>query len=331
MSIVSTLEDGTGAPDLAIDLGTCNTRIYARGSGLIADEPSVVMVSRDTGKVEAVGVAAANCPIDNRSHDLVFPLRAGVITDIEAASALLRPMLNRARILGLDHPNVLACAPTDAGIGEREAIVEAARRAGARDVMIAAEPLAAAIGVGMDQSSERAQMIVDVGDGVTDLAIIRDGAVISSAAIRTACSDVVRNVQWMVADRYGLDLHRREADKLLRRMGAIHFRYPSTTCLTEGEDCETRKNRAARIMGEDLADAIDPVLTTIVDFIGGATRQLPADVSKEIFESSLYLSGGGACLYGLSYLIAVETGLEVRLANDPLRAVINGAKRMLGR
>lgn len=316
-------------PDLAIDLGTCNTRIYARGAGLIADEPSVVAVSRETGEVEAIGLDASNRPIDKRSHELVFPLRAGVIADVEAASALLRPMLSRARTLGLDHPNVLACTPTDAGAAEREAVVEAVRSAGARQVVIAPEPLAAAIGVGMDLSSEMAQIIVDVGDGVTDLAIIRGGAVIHSAAIRTACSDVIREVQWMVSDRYGLELRRREAEQLLRRMGAIHFRYPSTTCLTEGEDCETGLSRSARISGEDLAEAIDPVLTTIVDFIGNATRRLSKGLSHEISDSNLYLSGGGACLYGLSYLIAVETNLEVRLAKDPLRAVINGARRLI--
>ncbi|HYE76236.1 MAG TPA: rod shape-determining protein, partial [Blastocatellia bacterium] len=172
-------------PDVAIDLGSANTRLYAHGRGLIADEPSIVKMRSDNGRIEAVGISAA-FSFKSANHAFISPVSSGVVKDIKAASALLAPLMRRARGIGLIKPRVLACAPTDACEEERAALIEATRRAGASAVVLAPEPLAAAIGVGMEVELPHAQMIIDIGDGVTDIAVIRSGELIITDAVRTA-------------------------------------------------------------------------------------------------------------------------------------------------
>ncbi|MGH9802310.1 MAG: rod shape-determining protein, partial [Blastocatellia bacterium] len=202
-AITAGLRKLVAPPDLAIDLGTANTRLYALGHGLIANEPSLIRFQQYTGEVEAVGAQAAWLSSNDPYSPTVSPLHAGVVADIEAASSLLKPFLKRAQRFGLFKPRVLACAPTDACEEERAALIEAAQRAGASEVYIAPEPLAAAIGAGMDVASHYAQMIVDIGDGVTDIAVVRSGSLILTSAVRTACSDLRNAVAQMVSFRHG--------------------------------------------------------------------------------------------------------------------------------
>ena len=172
-SITAGLRKFVAPPDLALDLGTANTRLYAVGHGLIADEPSMIHVQPETGAVEAVGARAAWLACHDPYANSVSPLHAGVVVDVEAATSLLKPFLQRAQRLGFFKPRALACAPTDACKEEREALIEATRRAGASAVVVVPEPLAAAIGAGLDIASPYAQMLVDIGDGVTDIAVWR--------------------------------------------------------------------------------------------------------------------------------------------------------------
>src|SRR5262245_64323369 len=209
------------APDLAIDLGTANTRLYARGHGLIADEPTLIKIQPETGAVEAVGARAARLSKLDRFAYAVSPLHAGVVADVEAASSLLKFFLSRAQRLGILRPRALACAPTDACEEERAALIEATKRAGAAAVVVVPEPLAAAIGAGLDISSPYAQMLVDIGDGVTDIAIIRSSTLIQTSAVRTACSDLQRAISQMVAFQYGVLLYPPEAERLTHLVGAI--------------------------------------------------------------------------------------------------------------
>lgn len=329
LTFFSDLRKAIADPDVAIDLGTANTRLYASGRGLIADEPSIVKMRSDTGAIEAVGISAA-FSFRSANHAFVSPLSSGVVKDVKAATALLTPLLKRARRIGLIRPRVLACAPTDACEEEREALIEATRRAGAAAVVLAPEPLAAAIGTGMDVTSDHAQMIVDIGDGVTDIAVIRSGELVVTDAARTACSDLTRAVQWLVADRYGVELYQREAELLIRKVGASRKRqHPASPYIVAGDDFRTGQLRRVGVTGQEVAMAIDPVLKTIVSAIGQSVRKLPPEFSCEVIESGIRLTGGGACLNGITDLVAAETRLEVSAARDPMRAVINGARQML--
>ncbi|MDX2044493.1 MAG: rod shape-determining protein [Acidobacteriota bacterium] len=316
-------------PDLAIDLGTANTRLYALGHGMIADEPSLIRFQPITGEVEAVGNRAAWLANVDPYSPTVSPLHAGVVADIEAASSLLKPFLKRAQRFGLFKPRVLACAPTDACEEERAALIEAAQRAGASEVYVAPEPLAAAIGAGLDVASHYAQMIVDIGDGVTDIAVVRSGNLILTSAVRTACSDLRNAVAQMVSFRHGVLLFPQEADRLMQLIGA-QFDYDQEELLvTSGTDLLSGEPLDLCVSSHDLNEAIEPILDNIVEAIHSTVRRLPEETSCEVIENGICLTGGGAQLQGLPERLAAATSLEVRVADNPMMAVINGARQML--
>jgi rod shape-determining protein MreB len=317
------------APDLAIDLGTANTRLYARGHGLIVDEPTLIKIQPGTGVVEAVGARAARLSKLDQFAYAISPLHAGVVADIEAASSLLKFFLSRAQRLGILRPRALACAPTDACDEEREALIEATRRAGASAVVVVPEPMAAAIGAGLDVSSPYAQMIVDIGDGVTDIAVIRSGALVKSSAVRTACSDLRHCISQTIAFRYGVLLFSDEAERLMRSVGASRDYERERLFLTVGTDLLTGEPMSLCISSHDVVESVEQPLETIIDAVQKAVRELPLEASCEVIESGLCLTGGGAHLQGLSERLAKATSLNVRVADDPMRAVINGACQML--
>lgn len=316
-------------PDIAIDLGTANTRLYARGRGLIADEPSVVTVRPETGQVEAVGTSAAQVRFLKPRQSLISPLRAGVVADVNAAAALLTPLMKRARRFGLIRPRVLACTPTDARAEERQALMEATYKAGAAAVVLAPEPLAAAIGIGMDVSSPYSQMLVDIGDGVTDIAILRSGSLMKTSALRIACSDLVSALQQMVKEDHGVDLFPREALNVIRKVGARPHNSTANVFFPAGTDCQTGLLRRVRLSRAEAFLATAPVLLEIIGFVGKVVRNLPPEISCEVIESGIHLTGGGVCIPGIAERISLETGLAVSPASDPLHAVIRGARRML--
>ncbi|MGE0881924.1 MAG: rod shape-determining protein [Blastocatellales bacterium] len=316
-------------PDLAIDLGTANTRLYALGHGLIADEPSLIRFQPYTGEVEAVGAEAAWLANVDPYSPTVSPLHAGVVADIEAASSLLKPFLKRAQRFGLFKPRVLACAPTDACEEERAALIEAAQRAGASEVYIAPEPLAAAIGAGLDVASHYAQMIVDIGDGVTDIAVVRSGNLILTSAVRTACSDLRNAVAQMVSFRHGVLLFPQEAERLMQLIGASFDYEQEELVVTTGTDLLTGEPLDLCVSSHDLNEAIEPILENIVEAIHNTVRKLPEETSCEVIENGICLTGGGAQLQGLPERLAAATSLDVRVADDPMMAVINGARQML--
>lgn len=329
LSFGTRIRNAIANPDIALDLGTANTRLYAQGRGLLADEPSVVQVRPETGLVEAVGFTASQKPLLERGARLVSPLRSGVIADVDAAAALLKPLIKRASRFGLLRPRVLACAPTDACEAERDALTEAARRAGASAVVLAPEPLAAAIGIGMDISSEHAQMLVDIGDGVTDIAVIRSGELAATAAARTACSDLINVVAKLIAEQHGVNIYSREAQRLIKQVGTGRQKLPATPFVIAGADCDTGLLRRVYVQGEAVAAAMQPVLSVIVNAVSQSLRDLPDELACEVIESGIHLTGGGARLTGMAELLAAETSLDVRPARDPMHAVINGARQML--
>ncbi|MGH9840073.1 MAG: rod shape-determining protein [Blastocatellia bacterium] len=317
------------APDLAIDLGTANTRLYANGRGLIADEPSLVKIQPETGAVEAVGARAARLAKLDPLSSPVSPLHAGVVADVEVATLLLRPMLKRAQRFGFFKPRALTCAPTDACDEERAALVEATRKAGASAVVVVPEPLAAAIGAGLDIALPYAQMLVDIGDGVTDIAVIRSGSLLTTSAIRTACSDLRHSISQMVAFRYGVLPFPREAELLMHRVGALQIYEEERLFTTAGTDLLTGRSITLCVSSYDIMEAIQPALDTIIEAIHRMVRDLPLRTSCEVIENGICLTGGGAQLRGISARLAKETSLDVRTAKDPMRAVIKGARQML--
>jgi rod shape-determining protein MreB len=328
-SLVTGWRNLLAPPDLAIDMGTANTRLYAPGRGIIADEPTLIKIQPETGAVEAVGTRAARLAKLDQFSNSVSPLHAGVVADIDAASSLLETFLKRAQRFGIFKPRTLACAPTDACDEERAAMVEATRRAGASAVVVVPEPLAAAIGAGLDVASPYAQMLVDIGEGVTDIAVIRSGTLITTSAVRTACGDLRNSVSQVIAFRYGVLLFPEEAQRLMHMVGAVQDYEHERLFLTAGSDMLTGSAISLCVSSQDVMEAIESPLEMIIRAIHNTVRDLPLQTSCEVIENGICLTGGGAYLQGISARLAKSTSLDVRVADDPMRAVINGARQML--
>jgi rod shape-determining protein MreB len=315
---------------LAIDLGTANTRLFATGQGLVAEEPSLVSIQAMTGRVAAVGREAVQMAIEGGEILPLSPLHSGVIADVEAASLLLRHLLERTQRQGILKPRALVCAPTDAREEEKALLIEATRRAGASAVTVVPEPLAAAIGVGLDVASPYAQMLVDIGDGVTDIAVIRSGELILTSAVRTACSDLHRAISRRVAVGHGVQLSPQEAERLTRRLGQlVDDQEGEKVYLTQGMDVGRGESVSLGVSGEEILCALEPILEAILAAIVSTFDRLPAETSCEVIENGIWVTGGGALLPRLTQRLAKATSLEIQLAKDPLRSVILGACQML--
>jgi|GEM_PF-398856 len=309
-------------PNIAIDLGNANTRIYSCESGMIAEERSLVQTVSQKARSQNLDLL-----IDYLNTQLVFsPLRGGVVVDSRTAVALLKPLFKRARKT-LRSPASLACAPTDASESERRLLAEAVLQAGASRVAIVPEPLTAAIGAGIDTSSPHSQLLIDIGDGVTDMAVIRNGRLVFTFALRIACSDLHKAVRSAIISKHRVYPCSTEVEKLMYEIDVTPPIQSALERLTtvKGIDIVKRREVIIEISHEDTLGAITPIVSRILKMIQTALKRLPEDVGCEVLESGICLTGGGSCIRGMDKLIALKTGLEARVAADPLHAVINGA------
>lgn len=284
-------------PDLAVDLGTATTRVSPASGAFVFAMPS---------KVGGESV-----------------LDAGVIVDRERAVELLRPMLQTATRFGVTRPRVVACAPTDANQEERASVTEAVRRSGASAVTVVPEPLAAAVGSGIDVSSRYSRMVVDIGHGVTDCAVIRSGQIVTSSALRVACAELERALIRYALESHGITLSSEVARALVSRV-SFDPAIPATGTIELG-------GAGLRVLvpADEIVAALAPVHGTIVGSISSFLRGLPARTGVEIIESGIDLTGGGALLRGMAESIAAATRIEVRTVSDALGAVVRGARKMI--
>lgn len=291
-------------PDLAIDVGTAVTRLCAKSSVVLERESFV----RDQLGEQQLRRAA---------------LRRGVVCDIAAAAEVIEPMLAK---FGphRERPGVLVCTPSDALRTEREALVEAVTEAGATVVRVVPEPLAAAIGSGLDVSGEQARMIADIGDGVTDIAVLARGGVLHSEAIRTGCSDIRRTITEWLEWHHGLVIDHDEAHSIL-----LDFCNAARRAQFEIGGAIAGRRALLHFRRDDLGAVIEPAIDTIAFFVATMFRRLPENVAAEILQSGMMIAGGGAKLDLLVERIERATGLTTDRPSDPLHCVIAGARSML--
>lgn len=327
MALLSKIRAIFSVPDIAIDLGTANTRVFVFGSGMVVDTPTVVRVDR---RQKLIGLKSPPRR-DNSAQDgeFVMPVRNGVIKNVPAATFFLKTLLKRIRRFDFSPPRVIVCAPGDVSDAERAALIEVVGQAGASAATVVAEPLAAAIGAGLDMSSLYAQMLVDLGDGVTDIAVIRDGNLIQTAATRTAAgSHLHLAVQKMAAERYGARISRKDTEILTRKLGSV-YQDPVPDSLKIYGIADGNREIQITVESLDVCEAIRPVVNAIVESICRAVREMSPDACAEVIETGICLTGGVAELPGLAELIAEKTSLAVELAPTPMYSVIDGASRML--
>lgn len=285
-----------GSPDLAIDLGTATTRVAGRRD-CISLRPSV--------------------------SQNIHALNRGVIVNVRATTELLRPMMQKRLRGRLGRLRVLACAPSDVSVLERQMVRSCILEAGASSVIMVPEPLAAAVGAGLDIGSKYAKFLVDFGDGVTDCAVIRDGQIVASLAERVGCSDLRQVVQSFAKLTIGIDLPPSEAERLLRTLGLRREGFETCQGLAGGAPVQ------ARLRVADLHEELRPVIDRMLAPVQTLLRTLPASIGAEVIEDGIFLTGGGALLPGMREAVAEQSAIDTRVVPDPIGSVICGARRML--
>ena len=320
--MISRIKQFLSQPCIAVDLGTANTRVYSSELDRISEKPSTI---------PQAGKSGAN-PISDEyivylnSKLVTTPLRGGVIVDVGNAVLLLKSLMRENRT-GLRNPISLASAPTDASAKERERLTKVIKNAGASHVVIIPEVWAAAIGAGMDVNRPQAQAVIDIGEGVTDLAVIKDGRIIFNSAVRTACSDLQRAVRSAIVAKYKVCIFADEAQRLTHKVSLISDEAESDSAKrirVSGMDILKGCKVDIDVYEQDIVSALKPVITSILKMIERALKKLPATELHQVWESGIYLTGGGACITGIDRLIASRTNLDVRISNDPIHSVING-------
>ena len=312
--------------DLAIDLGTATTQVHVRGRGVVLDEPTLVAVDTGTGRLVAAGSAAHE--MLGRTPERVLtlrPLADGVITDAEVTEQLLTSFVGRVRPSRLVRPRAVVCVPSGVTAVERRALEDAALRCGARRVYVLEEAVAAAIGAGLPVESAAASMVVDIGGGTTDVAVIALGGVVNARSLRVGGDEVDEAVVAGVRQAHDLLLGERTAEHITTAVGSVWPLATELTTRVRGRDLTTGLPRTVELGSEEVRRMIEPVTTQVVEVVRSVLDVCPPELSGDLLDSGVVLTGGGARLRGWAERLRHELGIPVRLADDPQHAVIRGA------
>jgi rod shape-determining protein MreB and related proteins len=315
--------------DLGIDLGTANTLVHVRNRGILLREPSVVAMHRDTGDVIGVGAEAKRMLGRTPGSIMaVRPLKDGVIADFDQTEKMLRYFIAKVhRRTALVHPAVVVGVPSGVTEVEKMAVIQAARRAGAREAMTIEEPMAAAIGAGLPVETPTGSMIVDIGGGTTEVAVISLGDVVTSRSIRVAGDEIDEAIVSYVKREYRLLIGDRTAEEAKIEIGSAYPLEEELTFEVRGRDVYSGLPRSARITSEEVRHAISEPVNQIVDAVKSTLEQTPPELAADIMDRGICLAGGGALLRGLDMLISAETQMPVHIADDPLTCVAIGTGR----
>jgi rod shape-determining protein MreB and related proteins len=325
---------GLFSNDLAIDLGTATTLIYEKGRGIVCCEPSVVAVQMDqrgVQKVLAVGIEAKEMLGRTPGHiEAVRPLRDGVIADFEVTEAMLRYFITKVhRRKTLVKPRIIICVPFGITQVEKRAVKESAECAGAREVFLIEEPMAAAIGAGLPVIEPSASMVVDIGGGTTEVAVISLAGIVYSRSVRVAGDKMDEAIMAYLKRKYNLAIGEQTAEKIKIRIGNAYPSEDVDFVEVKGRDLVAGVPRTVEINSDEIRDALSEPINVIVQAVMKALEYTPPELSADIIDKGIVLTGGGAQLKNLDVLIREETGLPVMVSDDPVSAVVLGSGKAL--
>ncbi|MEL6193707.1 MAG: rod shape-determining protein [Bacteroidota bacterium] len=315
--------------DIAIDLGTANTLIMYNDE-VVVDQPSIVAVDRMTGKVIAIGSEAQQ--MHEKTHEkykTIRPLRDGVIADFTVAEHMIRGMIkminNRKRFFSTSYRMVI-CIPSGITEVEKRAVKDSAEQAGAKEVYLIAEPMAAAIGIGLNVKEPTGHMIVDIGGGTTEIAVIALSGIVTDQSIRIAGDEFNDDILDYMRKQHNMLIGERSAEKIKIEVGAAlpELENPPEPIEIRGKDLMTGIPKTIQVTFREVSHALNKSITKIEDAILKALESTPPELSADIYERGIHLTGGGAALRGLDIRLAEKTKLPIHLAEDPLRAVVRG-------
>ncbi|MEZ7956726.1 MAG: rod shape-determining protein [Rubritalea sp.] len=318
------------ANDIGIDLGTANTLVIVKDQGIVLREPSVVAVKAGTNIVLAVGDDAKRM-LGRTPGDIVAirPLKDGVIADFEVTEAMLRHFIKKANNNRRSNPRVVIAIPSGITEVERRAVRESAEQAGAREVFLIEEPMAAAIGVGLPVQEASGCMIVDIGGGTTEVALISLAGIVYSRSVRTAGDELDEAIISYMKRAYNLMIGERTAEEIKIRLGSAIELPKELTMDVKGRDLVAGLPKTMKISSEEIREAIADPLSTIIDAVRTTLERCPPELAADLVDRGLTLAGGGALLKGLDRRLKMETGLPVHIADDPLSAVAEGTGKAL--
>ena len=317
--------------DIGIDLGTANTLVYMRGKGIVMREPSVVAVDVKNDVVMAVGSEAKEMiGRTPGSISAMRPLKDGVIADFDVTSEMLKHFIKQAvRSTFFSRPRVIVCIPSGVTEVERRAVDEAARAAGAKDVALIAEPMAAAIGAGLHVEEAAGCMVVDIGGGTSEVAVISLGDIVTSCSVRTAGDDFDEAIISYIKKKYNLLIGERTAEDIKIKIGSAFPYEDETSMEVKGRNLVDGLPKNITITSEEVREALADPVSAIVDAIRSTLESTPPELSADIIDNGIMLTGGGALLRGLDVLINRETGMPVHVADTPLDCVAEGTGQCL--
>ena len=317
--------------DLAIDLGTANTLIYVRGQGVVLDEPSVVAINANDGRPVAVGLEAKRMMGRTPNHiKAIRPLKDGVIADFEVCEKMLRYFIQKVHASRWSKPRMVICVPSGITGVEQRAVQDAAEYAGARKpVHIIEEPMAAAIGADLPVHEPSGNMIVDIGGGTTEVAVISLGGIVTAQSVRVAGDELDEAVLQYVKKEFSLAIGDRTAEEIKIQMGSAWPLEEELTADIRGRDLISGLPRTIQVTTEHVREAVAEPIVAIVDSVKMTLDKTPPELAADIVDKGIVLVGGGSLLHNLDVLLRETTGLPVMLAEDPLTAVVEGAGRTL--
>lgn len=314
--------------DIGIDLGTANSLVYVRGKGIVINEPSVVAINHKTGQIVAIGQEARRMVGRTPAYITANrPLVAGVVSDFEVTEEMLKYFIRKVHEGGFSlfpRPRVVVGIPSEVTEVERRAVEDAARNAGAREVYLVEEPMAAAIGVRLPVQEAVASMIVDIGGGTSDIAVISLGGIVVSKNLKIAGDKLNEDIMRFARDEFKLLLGERTAEDIKIAIGSAYELPESAEATMRGRDLVTGLPREVIVDDSDIRRAIRHSINTLVNTVKTAIEETPPELVADIMHRGIILVGGGSLLRGLDRLLQEETGIPVRVAEDPLTAVARG-------
>ena len=311
--------------DMGIDLGTANTLVFMKGRGVVVQEPSVVAIDSESKDVLAVGDEAKRMVGRTPGNIIaVRPLKDGVIADFDVTERMLRHFIGRAsRRRSFFRPRVLVAVPSGVTEVEKRAVIDATLSAGAKDARLIEEPMAAAIGVGLPVQEPRGNMIVDIGGGTTEVAVISLGGIVSHRSIRIGGDEMDEAIVQHVRRTYNLLIGERTAEEIKKTIGTA-IRSEGKTMEVRGRDLVTGLPKTLDISQEEIRESLSEPVQAIVEAVRITLEKTPPELSSDIMEKGIFMAGGGSLLYGLDTLLSEETGMPVHVSEDALSAVAMG-------
>lgn len=320
---------GYFSKDIGIDLGTANTLVYVKSKGIIIDEPSVVAVNQKTGQVLAIGQEAKKMVGRTPAHIVASrPLVAGVVSDFETTEQMLKYFIQKVQrqtFGSFFRPRVVIGIPSGVTEVEKRAVEEAARNAGAREVFLVEEPMAAAIGIRLPIQEAGGNMVVDIGGGTTDIAVISLGGIVTSKSLKIAGDKLNSDIVRYAKEEHNLLLGERTAEEIKIAVGSAHKLDEAVEAVMRGRDLLTGLPKEVVVDNYEIQEALKHSINLLVNAIKDVIEDTPPELLADIMHRGIHLVGGGSLLRGLDKLIAAETQIKTKVADDPLTAVVRGA------